>query len=351
MEKTDFRLDERSENLLRMLIARFIDDGQPVGSRTLSHESGMQLSAATIRNVMADLEDMGLIRAPHTSAGRIPTALGYRLFIDTLLTIRPLRAAKEQEIKIRLNEESDAKLLMSTASNLLSDVTQFAGIVFLPKVSVAKFRQIEFVSLPRARVLVILVTEDGQVQNRVISNDRNYSASELTEAANFFNSTYRGKSLSGVKDHLLKEMKSDSEQINQLMQTAITMAKSMFSQELHDEEDVVVSGEENLLNVPDLAAVEKIRKIFETFKTRHSLLSLLDQSIRARGLSIFIGSESGYDGLDECSVITAPYEVEGQSLGAIGVIGPTRMPYDRVIPIVDVTAKMLGNALTHLTHD
>ena len=191
----------------------------------------------------------------------------------------------------------------------------------------------------------------GQVLNRVIGNDRNYSASELTEAANFFNSTYRGKSLSEVKNHLLKEMKSDSEQINQLMQTAITIAKSMFSQELHDEEDVVVSGEENLLNVPDLAAVEKIRKIFETFKTRHSLLSLLDQSIRARGLSIFIGSESGYEGLDECSVITAPYEVEGQSLGAIGVIGPTRMPYDRVIPIVDVTAKMLGNALTHLTHD
>ncbi len=351
MGNADFRLDERSENLLRMLIARFIDDGQPVGSRTLSHESGMQLSAATIRNVMADLEDMGLIRAPHTSAGRIPTALGYRLFIDTLLTVRPLRSAKEQEIKIRLNEESDAKVLMSTASNLLSDVTQFAGIVFLPKVSVAKFRQIEFVSLPRARVLVILVTEDGQVQNRVISNDRNYSSSELTEAANFFNSTYRGMSLSEVKDHLLKEMKSDSDQINQLMQTAITIAKSMFSQEMRDEEDVVVSGEENLLNVPDLAAVEKIRKIFETFKTRHSLLSLLDQSIRARGVSIFIGSESGYEGLDECSVIAAPYEVEGQSLGAIGVIGPTRMPYDRVIPIVDVTAKMLGNALTHLTHD
>lgn len=351
MGNADFRLDERSENLLRMLIARFIDDGHPVGSRTLSHESGMQLSAATIRNVMADLEDMGLIRAPHTSAGRIPTALGYRLFIDSLLTIRPLRSAKEQEIKIRLNEESDAKVLMSTASNLLSDVTQFAGIVFLPKASVAKFRQIEFVSLPRERVLVILVTEDGQVQNRVISNNRSYSAAELTEAANFFNSKYRGKSLSEVKGHLLKEMKNDSDQINQLMQTAITIAKSMFSQEQREAEDVVVSGEENLLNVPDLAAVEKIKKIFETFKTRHSLLSLLDQSIRARGVSIFIGSESGYEGLDECSVITAPYEVEGQSLGAIGVIGPTRMPYDRVIPIVDVTAKMLGNALTHLTHD
>lgn len=351
METNDFRLDERSENLLRMLIARFIDDGQPVGSRTLSHESGMHLSAATIRNVMADLEDMGLIRAPHTSAGRVPTALGYRLFIDSLLTIRPLRASKKEEIKYRLNEESDASELISAASNVLSDVTQFAGIVFLPKDSIAKLHQIEFVSLSRSRVLVILVTEDGQVQNRVISNDQNYSTSELSEAANFFNETYRGRSLNAVKNRLLKEMKRDSEQINELMQTAITIANSVFSHDQRDDEDFVVSGEANLLSIPDLAAVEKIKRIFETFKTRHSLLSLLNKSIGARGVSIFIGSESGYEGLDECSVIAAPYEVKGRSLGAIGVIGPTRMPYDRVIPIVDVTAQMLGNALSQLTQD
>ena len=347
----ELNLDERSETLLRMLIARFIDQGHPVGSRTLSHEPGLHLSAATIRNVMADLEEMGLIQSPHTSAGRVPTPLGYRLFIDSLLTIKPLRRAKTEEIKYRLNEENDAKELMTVASNLLSEVTQFAGIVFLPNTSIAKFRQIEFVSLSSNRLLVILVTEDGQVQNRVIPNGRDYSASELTEAANFFNQTYRGKPLSTVRENLLNEMKHDSEQINKLMQTAISIANSVFDRDEKSEEDVVVSGEANLLNVPDFAAIEKIRKIFETFKTRHSLLNLLDQSIKARGVSIFIGTESGYEGLDDCSVITAPYEVEGQSLGAIGVIGPTRMPYDRVIPIVDVTAKMLGNALAHLNQD
>ena len=348
---TEINLDERSETLLRMLISRFIDDGNPVGSRTLSHESGIQLSAATIRNVMADLEDLGLIQAPHTSAGRIPTPLGYRLFIDSLLTVRPLRSYMEREIKYRLDEENDAKELLSTASNVLSDVTQFAGLVFLPKNSVAKLRQIEFVGLSRLRILVILVTEDGQVQNRVINNEQKYTPSELNQAANYFNETYRGKSLSSVKTHLLNEMNQDREQINELMQTAITIANSMFRDSGRDEEDVVVSGEEKLLSVPDLAAVEKIRKIFETFKTRHSLLSLLDQSVHAQGVSIFIGSESGYEGLDECSVVAAPYTVEGQNLGAIGVIGPTRMPYDQVIPIVDVTAKILGNALSHLTHD
>ncbi len=347
----NLNLDERSETLLRLLIARFIEQGQPIGSRTLSHEPGLALSAATIRNVMADLEELGLIQSPHTSAGRVPTALGYRLFIDTLLTVRPLRAAKELEIQYRLNEQTDAKELMMAASTLLSEVTQFAGIVFLPDASSSKFRQIEFVRLTSNRTLVILVTEDGTVQNRVISNHRKYSAAELTEAANYFNETYRGKSLGAVKEILVKEMKRDREQIDKLMRTAITIANRVFDRDDRFEDDVVLSGEANLLNVPDFAAIEKIKKIFETFKKRHSLLSLLDQSVRARGVSIFIGSESGYDGLDDCSVITAPYEMEGQSLGAIGVIGPTRMPYDRVIPIVDVTAKMLSNALTHLNQN
>ncbi len=349
---SDYQLDERSETLLRLLIARFIEQGQPIGSRTLSHEPDLMLSAATIRNVMADLEEMGLIQSPHTSAGRIPTAMGYRLFIDSLLTVPPLRAAKEQEIQYRLNEETDAKKLMTAASNLLSDVTQFAGIVFLPDSSVSKFRQIEFVSLSSNRILVILVTEDGTVQNRVIHNNQEYSASELTEAANYFNEVYRGKPLALVKETLVAEMQRDREQINALMQTAITIASQVFGrEERRNDNDLVLSGEANLLNVPDFAAVEKIRKIFDTFRKRNSLLNLLDLSVRARGVSIFIGSESGYDGLDDCSVVTAPYEVEGQSLGAIGVIGPTRMPYDRVIPVVDVTAKMLGNALAQLSQN
>lgn len=347
----DFNLDQRSETLLRMLISRFIDQGQPVGSRTLSHEPGLQLSAATIRNVMSDLETLGLIRAPHTSAGRVPTILGYRLFIDSLLTVQPLRNSKKEEIKFRLNEEKDAMELMTAASKMLSEVTQFAGVVFLPNASATKFRQIEFVRLSSHRLLVILVSEDGRVQNRVISNERKFTKSELVEAANFFNSTYRGRPLSDVKNTLLREMKSDSEQINQLMETAITIANDVFDEQDSTPDDVVFSGEENLFDVPDFAAIEKIKKIFETFKTRHSLLSLLDQSIKARGVSIFIGKESGYDGLDECSVVTAPYSIDGERLGALGVIGPTRMPYDRVIPVVDVTARMLGSALAHLSQN
>ncbi len=344
-------LDERSETLLRLLISRFIEQGHPVGSRTLSHEPGLMLSAATIRNVMADLEEMGLIESPHTSAGRIPTALGYRLFIDYLLTVRPLRAAKEQEIQIRLNEETESKELMTVASNLLSEVTQFVGIVFLPDSSISKFRQIEFVNLSGKRILVILVTEDGTVQNRVIQNNHDYTASELIEAANYFNETFRGKSLTTVKETLVNEMQSDREQIDVLMQTAIHLAGQVFDRDERSDDDFVLSGETNLLNVPDFAAVDKIRKIFEVFRKRQSLLNLLDLSVRARGVSIFIGSESGYDGLNDCSVIAAPYEVEGHSLGAIGVIGPTRMPYDRVIPVVDVTAKMLGNALAQLNQN
>ena len=350
-EATDLNLNERSETLLRLLIARFIEQGIPIGSRTLSHEPDLSLSAATIRNVMADLEELGLIKSPHTSAGRVPTALGYRLFIDSLLTVRPLRASKELEIKYRLNEETDAKELMTAASNLLSEVTQFAGIVFLPDSASSKFRQIEFVSLSSTRILVILVTEDGTVQNRVINNKRDYSPSELKEAAQYFNETYRGRPLATVKETLVREMQRDHKKIDSLMQTAITVANKVFERDDRFDDDVVLSGEANLLNVPDFAAVEKIRKIFDTFKKRHSLLDLLDQSVRARGVSIFIGSESGYDGLDDCSVVVAPYEVEGQSLGALGVIGPTRMPYDRVIPVVDVTAKMLGNALTHLNQN
>ncbi len=343
------QLDDRAETLLKLLIARFIEQGQPVGSRTLSQQTGLSLSPATIRNVMSDLEELGLIRAPYTSAGRIPTSQGYRFFIDSLLKVRPLNSLTVDEIKSRFVQGNDAKELTSAASELLSEVTQFAGVVVLPNLTVTAFRQIEFMKLSSHRVLVILVTDDGRVQNRVISNEREYSDSELVQAANFFNQRYRGQTLSKVKNQLLREMKSDSEQINELMETAVTIASGIFVDD--DEESVMLSGEEKLLDVPDFAAIEKIRKIFETFKTRHSLLSLLDQSIKARGVSIFVGDESGFDGLDDCSVVTAPYEVEGQSIGVLGVIGPTRMRYEHVISVVDVTAHMLGNALTHLAHD
>lgn len=342
------QLDRRAATLLEMLVARFIEGGSPVGSRTLSQSPELSLSPATIRNVMADLEDMGLIRAPHTSAGRVPTAQGYRFFIDSLLKVQPLTSSALKDIKQRLSEKTDAKELLTGTSELLSEVTQFAGVVFLPNTSSTKFRQIEFVSMSHRRVLVILVTEDGRVQNRVISVDREYKPSELVEAANIFNQTYQGQPLSMVKNDLLREMQRDSERINELMNSAIRMASGILAQ---NDDDVVVSGEENLFNVPEFNAIEQIRKIFETFKARHSLLNLLDQSIEANGVSIFIGDESGYTGLNECSVVTAPYEVEGNSIGVIGVIGPTRMHYEHVIPVVDVTAQVLGNALTQLIYE
>ena len=344
-------LGERAETLLRLLVSRFIDEGAPVGSRTLSNEPELNLSAATIRNVMADLEDLGLVQSPHTSSGRVPTALGYRLFIDSLLTVKPLLESKKTDIKIRLAKTKDAKELMTTASKLLSEVTQFAGIVFLPDSSTSKFRHIEFFSLSPRRILVILVTEDGYVHSRVIVDEREYSPTELNEAACLFNETYSGKLLCIVRETLLREINQDKQKINNLMQTAMTMAKGVLEADVGKQDDVVVSGEEKLLNVPDFAAVDKLRKILETFKKRQSLLNLFGQSIQARGVSIFIGTESGHNELEECSVVTAPYEVESHRTGAIGVIGPTRMPYDSVIPIVDITAIMLGNALSQLNQN
>ncbi len=339
-------LDKRAESLLKMLIARFIEQGQPIGSRTLALQQGVKLSPATIRNVMSDLENLGLIRAPHTSAGRVPTSQGYRFFIDSLLTVEPLNRITLGEIQERLNTGMDARQLTAAASELLSEVTQFAGVVVMPHISATSFRQIEFVKLSGNRILVILVTQDGRVQNRVISNEHEYTDSELEQAANFFNRKYQGQLLSRVRNQLLNEMKSDRDQISKLMETAVTVASEVFLDD--EQESVMLSGEEKLLSVPDFSAIEKIRKIFETFKARHSLLGLLDQSIKADGVSIFVGDESGFAGLDECSVVTAPYEVEGESIGVIGVIGPTRMPYEQVISVVDVTAHLLGNAMSQL---
>ena len=344
-------LDKRAEDLLRMLIAKFIEQGDPVGSRTLAHEPGVDLSPATVRNVMADLEDLGLIMSPHTSAGRIPTAKGYRFFIDSLLNVQPLGGIAISQIEDRLNEGQDTKELMMTVSEFLSEVTKFAGVVILPNMTGTTFRQIEFVKISAKRVLVVLITEDGRVQNRVILDEQEYSENELISAANYFNDKHRGKSLSVIRNQLLREMQRDSEEINKLMETAISMASRVIDCDDYGSANVLVSGEEQLLDVPDLAAVEKIRKIFETFRTRHSLLNLLDKSIKARGVSIFIGDESGFDGLNDCSVVAAPYEVEGEKIGVIGVIGPTRMQYERVIPVVDVTAVTLSNALMHLSHE
>ena len=340
-------LNDRAHNLLKLLIRRYVSDGEPVGSRTLSREPGLDLSAATVRNVMADLEDLGLIRAPHTSAGRVPTQLGYRVFVNSLLQVQAPGRSSSKEIVDALAGAKDTEELLESASELLSDITQYAGVIMLPGSDKAKLRQVEFLELSEDRVLAILVTDDGRVQNRVIFLDKTLSASELVEAANFFNSRHAGLTLHEVRHRLLLDMERDSDEMNRMMRTAVEMASQLLDEE-PAEEGVVVSGETKLLGIPDFDQLGKLREIFDTFKTKQDLLNLLDKSMRASGISIFIGEESGYSALTDCSVVTAPYEDEGRCIGVIGVIGPTRMAYEEVIPVVDITARVLGSALRGL---
>ena len=339
-------LNERAETVLRTLIELYISDGQPVGSRMLARHVDLNLSPATVRNVMSDLEELGLIQSPHTSAGRIPTQQGYRLFVDSLLEIKPLTRSALDEIRDQFSNQADPKVLLTKASELLSHVTRFAGVVLIPGHQASVFHQIEFVRLASKRILAILVTDDGRVQNRVIPTDRNYDVGELVEAANFFNETYTGNSLADVRRHLLGEMRKDSDEMHRIMATALAVASKFFDEEESRSEEVMVSGEENLLNVPELCKIQTLQKLFDAFKTKQDLLDLLDRSMKVNGISIFIGEESGYQSLGDCSVVTAPYDHDGEIIGIVGVIGPTRMAYEEVIPVVDVTARLLSGALS-----
>lgn len=343
--KTINDLSERSLYLFRALVEHYISDGQPVGSRTLARETELDLSPATIRNVMADLEDMGLIVSPHTSSGRVPTARGYRLFIDSLMRMNQLDTTEVARIAAQLEPDADIKALLERTSSMLSEITHLAGIVMLPRVEQKSLQHVEFVHLADNRVLVILVMSDNEVQNRIIHTVRTYSSSELQQASNYVNENFVGKDLKVVRDMLVHELKKTRDDANQIMQTAIQMAqRAMFGEESKNG-DYVLAGQTNLMEVAELSDVEKLRRLFESFSQKQDILHLLDQAIHAKGVQIFIGEESGYDVLDACSVVTSPYAVDGEILGVLGVIGPTRMPYDRVIPIVDVTAKMLGAAL------
>jgi heat-inducible transcriptional repressor len=341
-------LSTRAEVLLKTLIERHIADGQPVGSLTLVREAGLELSPATVRNVLADLEEMGLIRAPHTSAGRIPTERGYRMFVDSLLKVRPLQSVEVRRLQGELCASQDPQQLIECASNLLSEVSCLTGIVTAPRRDdFAAFRQIDFVGLSGRRLIVILVTEDGQVQNRIVSLDRDYTASELEQAANYFNDTFVGVSLGEVKRRLVADMERESGDLARIMQLALGMARRALSED-EPQAGLVVSGESHLMDVPELADMRKLRRLFDAFNTKRDLLHLLDRSLQAGGVRIFIGRESGYEALEECSLITAPYSVEGQVVGTLGVIGPLRMRYERVIPVVDITARLLSGALTTL---
>lgn len=339
-------LDARAEILLKTLIERYIAEGQPVGSRTLARQAGLDLSSATVRNVMADLEEIGLVRSPHTSAGRIPTERGYRVFVDTLLKVKPLDLSELHKLEQELFADHEPQHLIEHASHMLSEVCKLAGIVMLPRrEEQLAFRHIDFVDLTGNRVLVILVTQDGQVHNRIIQAEREYSAAELVQSANYFNETYSGVSMSDVKRALLKEIQQASDDMQRIMQFAVNMARAALNNE-EPSDDLVVSGESNLMDIPELGDVRKLRKLFEAFNAKRDLLHLLDQSMRAGGIKIFIGQESGYEVLADCSLVTAPYSADGRIVGTLGVIGPTRMAYEQVISIVDITARLLSGALS-----
>jgi heat-inducible transcriptional repressor len=331
-------LDDRAKLLLKALVERYIADGQPVGSRTLSKASGLDLSPATIRNVMSDLEELGLIASPHTSAGRIPTARGYRLFVDTMLTVQ----------RQRLNAPSLApdqpQKVIANAAHLLSSLSQFVGVVMAPR-RTSVFRHIEFLRLSERRLLVIIVSPEGDVQNRVILTQADYTSSQLTEAANYLNANYSGMAMEQVRERLQTEVESLRGEIATLMQAAVQVGSDAMTQA---QDDVVISGERNLLSVSDFSGdMGHLRRAFDLFEQKTQLMRLLDVSSQAEGVRIFIGGESQIVPFEELSIVSSPYEVDGMVVGTLGVIGPTRMPYDRMIQIVDITSKLVSNALSH----
>ena len=331
-------LDDRAKLLLKALVERYIADGQPVGSRTLSKASGLDLSPATIRNVMSDLEELGLIASPHTSAGRIPTARGYRLFVDTMLTVR------RGQLATHILAPDQPQKVISNAANLLSNLSQFVGVVIAPRRS-SVFRHIEFLRLSERRLLVIIVSPDGDVQNRVIFTEQDHSQAQLVEAANFLNSHYVGLDMEHVRERLKGEVESLRTEIATLMQAAVTVSSEAIAE---TQDEVIISGERNLLSVSDFSSdMGNLRRAFELFEQKAQLMRLMDVAGQAEGVRIFIGGESQVVPFEDLSIVTSPYEVDGKIVGTLGVIGPTRMAYDRMIQIVDITSKLVSNALSH----
>ncbi|MFJ7567008.1 heat-inducible transcriptional repressor HrcA [Herminiimonas sp. NPDC097707] len=340
------QLDNRAQTLLKALVERYIADGQPVGSRELSKISGLDLSPATIRNIMADLEEMGFVASPHTSAGRVPTPRGYRVFVDTLLTVQAIdESALESKLQATLQTGSQHKII-ANAAGILSSLSEFAGIVITPRRE-SVFQQIDFLRLSEKRILLVIVGPGGDVQNRLLLTDVDYSPAQLVQAANYINQNYGGLSFDDVRIRLQGELKALRDDMTRLMQAAVEAGSDAMND---NSDDLVISGERNLLSVSDLSSnMVSLRKLFDLFEQKTSLMQLLDVSNKATGVQIFIGGESNLVPMDQMSIVTAPYTVNGKVVGTLGVIGPTRMAYERVIPIVDITAKLLSNALSH-TH-
>ena len=338
-------LNERAQILLKTLVERYIAEGQPVGPRALSKYSGLELSPASIRNIMADLEDMGFVASPHTSSGRVPTPRGYRFFVDCLVTVRPLDKVEINQLEGQL-QAGDTQKLVQSASHLLSDLTRFAGVVMSPRRSTS-FRHVEFLRLSDKRLLLIIVTPEGDVQNRILLTERAYSPSELVEASNFLNQNYAGLTFEQIKQRLRDELRRLRDDMTQLLTRAVEAGSEAGTSPA---DDYVLSGEHNLLHVQDLSSnLASLRRLFDLLEQRAGLLQLLEMGSRAEGVQIYIGGETGLVPLDECSVVTAPYEVHGEVIGTVGVIGPTRMAYERVIAIVELTARLLSSAMAQRT--
>ena len=336
-------LDKRAQLLLKTLIERYIAEGQPVGSRTLSRHSGLDLSPATIRNVMSDLEELGFISSPHTSAGRVPTPAGYRFFIDSLLVVKPIDSGALHRLEDQLLPDNPQRAIQS-ASQLLSQLTHFAGVVMTPRRRTPAFRHIEFLRLSERRVLLIIVSQDGNVQNRVLFTERDYTPAELVAAANYLNENYGGQNFEEVRQRLQQELSEIKRDMVQLMSAALDAGNRAMAE---SSEPYVITGERNLITVQDLSQdMRRLRQLFELFEQKTALVQILDLSLRGQGVQVFIGGESGVSAPDDVAVVSAPYKVDGEVVGTVGVIGPSRMAYDRVVPVVDVTAKLLSSALS-----
>ena len=339
-------INERAAILLKQLVSSYLIDGQPVGSKKLAQDAGLDISSATIRNVMSGLEKKGLVVAPHTSAGRIPTEQGLRLFVDNLLEVRPIDDSLVKQLEQQLDPDKDATELVSQASQLVSEMTQMAGVVTVPKQSSTLLRHIEFLPLPERRILAIMVTNEKDVQNKVLHVEREYTADELQHAANFLNQQFIGKDVHEVRDRLLREMERARQNIDTVMRTAIEVAgQALMDDEKAAKPEYIVQGEKNLVRNNASSNQQQLQNLFEIFDRKREMLGLLDRCVQSEGVKIFIGHEAGFQGLADCSIITAPYSVGGQPVGVLGVVGPARMNYDHVIPVVDITARLLGNAL------
>lgn len=341
---TDPSLDPRARHLLRTLIGRYIRSGEPVGSQTLARHAGLDLSAATIRNILGDLEDAGLLSAPHTSAGRIPTVPGYRLFVDSLLQVRPLPDGEIARLRAELPAGSGTQALLGSASELLSAMTHFVGVVSVPKREQFAFRRIDFVPLDGQRVLAILVFADNDVQNRILQTRRVYDASELERVSNYLNTHFAGRGVADIRASLLRDLRHARAEMETLLAQSVELAEQAL---LPEDDDMVLAGQTRLMGLQELTDVDRLRELFEAFARKREILQLLERTVHAPGVRIFIGEETGLAPLEGVSLVTAPYIAGGQVLGVLGVIGPTRMAYDRVIPVVQAAADALGAAFTH----